>query len=111
MHIGVNIDTSAKIQLITTQSMPEGMSEHLKIDVSISMIKKLTFLNPPFNAFSFKSKSFCLCPHTFLKCNISLFKIIKYSKCYKVKLNSCHLTRREGGKGNFPGYRNFKRDY
>jgi len=43
MHIGVNVDTSAKIQLITTQSMPEGLSENLRINVSLSMIKKLTF--------------------------------------------------------------------
>lgn len=32
MHIGVNVDTSAKIQLITTQSMPEGLSENLRIN-------------------------------------------------------------------------------
>jgi len=41
MHIGVNVDTSAKLQLITTQSMPEGISENLKLNVSISMIKIL----------------------------------------------------------------------
>jgi len=51
MHIGVNVDASAKIQLITTQSMPEGMSEHLKINVSLSMIKKLTFFAPYFTEF------------------------------------------------------------
>lgn len=36
MHIGVNVDESAKLKLITTQSMPEGMCESLNSNVSIS---------------------------------------------------------------------------
>lgn len=37
MHIGVNVDESAKIknQLINTQSMPEAMCESLNLNVSI----------------------------------------------------------------------------
>jgi hypothetical protein len=37
MFIGINVDESAKLkhQIISTQSMPEGMCEKLNINVSI----------------------------------------------------------------------------
>jgi hypothetical protein len=44
MHIGVNVDESAKLQLITTQSMPEKMCESLKINVSLLIIEKFIIL-------------------------------------------------------------------
>lgn len=55
MYIGVNVDASAKLQLITTQSMPEGISENLKLNVSISMTKILKFYHP-FYYISFQYK-------------------------------------------------------
>jgi len=70
MYIGVNVDESARIKLITTQSVPEKMCESLKINVSIPMIKKFIFLLPISLHCIFiqtKTESFVLCPLSILK--------------------------------------------
>ncbi|XP_060871596.1 transmembrane and coiled-coil domain-containing protein 4-like [Metopolophium dirhodum] len=45
MYIGVNVDASAKVQLITTQSMPEGMSENLKINDNYTVKKSKSVID------------------------------------------------------------------
>ncbi|XP_060833958.1 transmembrane and coiled-coil domain-containing protein 4-like isoform X2 [Rhopalosiphum padi] len=45
MHIGVNVDESAKLQLITTQSMPEKMCESLKINDDYTVKKSKSVID------------------------------------------------------------------
>jgi len=45
MHIGVNVDESAKLQLITTQSMPEKMCESLKINDGYTVKKSKSVID------------------------------------------------------------------